>query len=76
MIREGSQCVTGKNKEGSGCRVIWCFCSTVFLADLSCLATGCLGLIPTQQTRTLHLLPYRLEINCLDLGKLLCNPEN
>lgn len=31
---------------------------------------------PTQQTRTLHLLPYRLEINCLDLGKLLCNPAN
>lgn len=31
---------------------------------------------PTQQTRTLHLLPYRLEINCLVLRKLLCNPEN
>lgn len=44
VIREGRQRVTGKNKEGSGCRVIWCYCSAVFLADLSCLATGCPGL--------------------------------
>lgn len=43
VIEGGKQRVTGKNKEGSGCRAIWCFCSVVFLADLSCLATGCLG---------------------------------
>ena len=34
--------MTGKHREGSGRRVIWCLCSLVFLADLSCLVMRCL----------------------------------